>query len=100
MQIGASRYLEDVIVRIDSSMSPAGVALVYIGETGTHGLYYDKDIDDFAYNLNFGQYSSSTIASHINAALGTSFAGLAPDRSEEVPVTKDDILGKLIPVEP
>lgn len=92
--------LDNLIVQIDGSTSPAGVALIYIGEEERYGLYYDAALDDFAYNINFGTYSSPTIAAHINDALGTSFVGVAAKRLAEMSVTKDDILGKLIPVEP
>lgn len=100
LQVTSSRYQDNVIVFAKPGTDSVSLSIIYVGTSGFRGLYYDADSDEFAFNLIWQEYSPSTVARHINSALGSNFAGGEIMRIGSVDITKDDILGKLVPAEP
>lgn len=100
VRVSNTRYLNNIIVYATPSAGSVSLAVIYVGENVRRGLYYDEARDDFSYDYQWGDYSGTTIANHINSVLGSTFAGTNPIRVAEVEITKDDILGKLVPAEP
>lgn len=98
--VNNNRRLDNIIVFATPGENSVSLAVIYVGEAALHGLYYRKSDDSFVFNYAWGNYSATTIANHINEALGSSFVGSAAIRTAEVDITKDDILGKLVPAEP
>lgn len=100
VRVSNTRSLNNIIVYATPGASSVSLAVIYVGETVRRGLYYSEALDCFEYNYQWGDYSGSTIANHINSVLGSTFAGANPIQVAEVEITKDDILGKLVPAEP
>lgn len=100
VRVSSTRRQDNIIVYAKPSDGSVILAVIYVGETVRRGLYYSEAQDSFAYNYQWGAYSGSTIANHINSVLGSTFAGANPIQVAEVEITKDDILGKLVPAEP
>lgn len=100
VKVSNTRYLGNIIVFATPGENSVSLAVIYVGEAAFHGLYYNESNDRFSYGYQWSNYSPTTIANHINSALGSTFTGSSAIQVAEVVITKDDILGKLVPAEP
>ena len=84
-----------MLIQVSTVEGAKACNILYAADLYRHGWYYE---DGFKKDKQFGTYSGSTIARHINQSLGTAFMGISPITMSDDEVNRELIIGKIEPV--